>query len=673
MSIKSESQVRKKVRTFADDMKRVEQGPKSPQDKKPTATEIPSLRKTNFSMVNGQKFSSLKNKKVNESLPVANSKVISLDQPVQQPPSDKRSSLTQVPAFHEVQKQSKKPNLDYESTIITDTKDKRFRLIPSLSQALQGWFKKSLKKRADKNPVYTVPSSQSRSRVVKEATTKTGAVFTAKNDTLRIQIQNRRKKLNREKNDPSTEAGLHQSSHAKEALLPSLEAEAKLTENNTVKPFSKTDRSPLPIPQYHPEEIEANLTQPHQARVITSAPENNENITVIKNWLDVKPDRSTPPSPELATDNLNDDKSTITTPEILSEIVPSENKDFKSIFKQTKESSPANRETDTQASVTISTLPDNTSNQATKPALKNQSVWKDESSENTTTGSETEINRSNTERETPWSLPDLPSMPTPSVSETNIDERTKYVTPLTPNHPEVSEIRSKTLTRLKNSNTNTLTLAFFLAILVVTVSSYSLFAVINPLKNSKDGVSQAPTTSSVLEPVLSQSTIKPVFIEPEDLADLVSIIQKTAATGSPQTSELPVVSLLGEEISSSYLFKLLQFNTLPELRLSIKSARFVSINNQAPSLVIKYIDHTTVLGSFLVWESSLATDFAKIYNLETLPTNVFVDDVIDGYDVRVLLRNNRVVLIYGFIENEYAIISANTSDFSQIIKQINKN
>lgn len=92
--------------------------------------------------------------------------------------------------------QSKKPiraNIGYDATVITDTKSKRFKLLPAIITSMKSWFKKITANRKKKSaPKYSVPETNHRKGVIQKATSKTGTTFTADNETLKEQIRLRR-------------------------------------------------------------------------------------------------------------------------------------------------------------------------------------------------------------------------------------------------------------------------------------------------------------------------------------------------------------------------------------------------------------------------------------------------------------------------------------------------
>ena len=117
-----------------------------------------------------------------------------------------------IPSFHELQKKSdrnisvtanstarhakKTKRRDHSftstTTIITDNKKSGGSFFERVAQSLYDWgesIKRSFKKK--KRPKYTVQDTVRRKGVIQKATTKTGAMFTADNETLREQIRQR--------------------------------------------------------------------------------------------------------------------------------------------------------------------------------------------------------------------------------------------------------------------------------------------------------------------------------------------------------------------------------------------------------------------------------------------------------------------------------------------------
>lgn len=77
-------------------------------------------------------------------------------------------------------------------TIITDNKRSKQRLIPALIASIRNWFKAlSASSKQKHAPKYTVIDTKRRKGVIQRATTKTGTIFTADNETLKEDILRR--------------------------------------------------------------------------------------------------------------------------------------------------------------------------------------------------------------------------------------------------------------------------------------------------------------------------------------------------------------------------------------------------------------------------------------------------------------------------------------------------
>jgi hypothetical protein len=137
-------------------------------------------------------------------------------------------TVTKIPAFHELQKTvtdidlsdkaalSKKPSTLHTATnrevgggaIITDTRTHSFSLFRESKKSIGTWFKNRKKK---PTPRLAVADAGRRKGVIQQATTKSGTIFTADNETLRERILERNRQSNTKKPEtswsPYTEPG----------------------------------------------------------------------------------------------------------------------------------------------------------------------------------------------------------------------------------------------------------------------------------------------------------------------------------------------------------------------------------------------------------------------------------------------------------------------------------
>ena len=109
-----------------------------------------------------------------------------VSKPAPKPPTPTKPAPKPVPRVA-------KTNIGYDATIITDTKSKEFSPIASSFKSLIQWFKKLTKKKKQV-PKYTVTETSRRRGVIQQATSKSGAIFTADNESIKEQIRLRRQK-----------------------------------------------------------------------------------------------------------------------------------------------------------------------------------------------------------------------------------------------------------------------------------------------------------------------------------------------------------------------------------------------------------------------------------------------------------------------------------------------
>ena len=87
---------------------------------------------------------------------------------------------------------TQKPVATGGATIITDNKRSGQSFIPALIESIRAWFKtRSADSKQKRVPKYTVVETERRKGVIQKATTKTGTIFTADNETLKDEIRRR--------------------------------------------------------------------------------------------------------------------------------------------------------------------------------------------------------------------------------------------------------------------------------------------------------------------------------------------------------------------------------------------------------------------------------------------------------------------------------------------------
>jgi hypothetical protein len=209
-----------KIRTFAGDLKnqRNKRNPEEEPDRNQVDEKVSENKTPKTSVAVDKK-------------PIPIPKLIKLSDPLTQPKkvekkSDSPLKNTTIPAYHELQKKInkidkdskskqvktvapikvgkplikkvspekavKKNNIGYDATIITDTKKHNPDFFPTIIKAISDWVQKILTPKPKAAPKYTIADSSTRKGVIQKATTKTGSIFTADNESLKDQIRKRR-------------------------------------------------------------------------------------------------------------------------------------------------------------------------------------------------------------------------------------------------------------------------------------------------------------------------------------------------------------------------------------------------------------------------------------------------------------------------------------------------
>lgn len=87
-------------------------------------------------------------------------------------------------------------------------------------------------------------------------------------------------------------------------------------------------------------------------------------------------------------------------------------------------------------------------------------------------------------------------------------------------------------------------------------------------------------------------------------------------------------------------------------------------------LILKPEDYGIAYSGMLKWESIMANDLSGLFPKAYLSGGVFEDDVYKSKDVRVLKDNqNKIVLIYGFIDRNTLLITANEKVFESLVSK----
>lgn len=254
----------------------------------------------------------------------------------------------------------------------------------------------------------------------------------------------------------------------------------------------------------------------------------------------------------------------------------------------------------------------------------------------------------------------LPETPIPETAETEHEIVETFPSTNAPEIlpvPKSSKLPPSLSTLLNQFETNTLTVT----LVIVFVS---VIFIVRLVMFGFDSFSA--DTPAETRPLLQDTKLINIVLNESNLDQLPQLL-RTAITSAPAgVVELPIVSADSNNVSASYLFEILGFETSPSLQQSITSARFVTVNQSDPVLFITFVDKNTVLGGLLSWEETMADDMQSLYPIPNEITGEFIDETLEGVDVRILRNNDEVILVYGFISNNTLLIAPNMSDFTQI-------
>jgi hypothetical protein len=214
-------------------------------------------------------------------------------------------------------------------------------------------------------------------------------------------------------------------------------------------------------------------------------------------------------------------------------------------------------------------------------------------------------------------------------------------------------------------DTNTMTVMLLLTIIAVVAMVFiSRMLYIKYTETSPD---TAPVQIQS-EPIFSTAELVAIPLTVETLDAIPQLLARSVASSSNSLVEYIIVSSIGDEVSASYLFELLDFRTIPSLRQSLLATRFATIQHSEPAIILTFTDTDTVHGGLLAWEATMTDDLRALYAIPTEVTTAFVDETIAGKDVRVLRQNGDVVLLYSMVTRNLAIITTDSESFTHLVE-----
>ncbi len=237
--------------------------------------------------------------------------------------------------------------------------------------------------------------------------------------------------------------------------------------------------------------------------------------------------------------------------------------------------------------------------------------------------------------------------------------------------PEVKNNNDTVSSLFKQFDPNTT----IIVLLVIVVSLIAIILISRSLLNNSTQTAEpiVINLNTEIKPILNKAVAAPISITPSELGNLPTLVKNSAQNTPAGIVELALIAPDSSELAGSYIFSLLHFRTIPNLKQSLSAVRFVTLNHSQPAIVMKFVDIDTVRGGMLQWEAAMPLDMTDLYGVPYGVEPYFSDIEIAGINTRTLNHAGKVVLIYGFLDENTALITNNVEDFTQIVNQTKSN
>jgi hypothetical protein len=490
----------------------------------------------------------------------------------------KKPKPTQIPAFHEIQKQvaamdknaaeGKPVNVGLDAKIITDTKKGEFKMFPSVFSGIKSWFKQLTKRRKRKKKnEYTIPETSRRKGVIQKATSKSGSIFTDSDGKLKEQIRRRQQQEEEDKIQKENEPETTWSPYT-DVGYNLLEAEVEEPVKN-VKVEFRQKRVAVPTPEQKPVPVPEVKPVPEPI------------VEEVSEWTN---------DPEPVIEEVSE---WVAEPEVEKEALPKVEQE----------------------------LP-----QPPLPEPEQEEV-----------------------------------VPTPEI----VEEPVVPVEAPPTDTPEKNRSKQNEIEKIDTNTLAVITLLSIIGIVIVIIVSRVLFQYV-----TGNLAEQSALESKNFESVLKNSTIHSITLDTGSINQLPTMIESAVASAGKNMTEIVILDQDGKEVGPSYIFELLDLQTVPALKQSLTSVRFIASGTKEESIILKFVDETSVRGGLLYWESTMKKDLDSLYddNLGDTTNITFTDRKLASYDARTLVKDGQTILIYSILDENTAIITTSVSNFAQIVE-----
>ncbi len=226
-------------------------------------------------------------------------------------------------------------------------------------------------------------------------------------------------------------------------------------------------------------------------------------------------------------------------------------------------------------------------------------------------------------------------------------------------------MRNSGLTKVDTNTLSVVVLISIIGFIIVVIAARIIFTTLSGETNNHTEPAQTTPSPALLR----NSTLNTITLNANNLNLLPQLIDRGLGQANGEVMEIKVANSDGEEVSPSYVFGLLGLNTTPALNQSLTSIRFIGSGRGDKSILLKFTEVTAVQGGMLMWESDMAENLSSIYAFDQdLSEAGFIDRSLAGKDVRILVADGEVVLLYSIIDDNTAVITRSTANFNEIVE-----
>ena len=225
--------------------------------------------------------------------------------------------------------------------------------------------------------------------------------------------------------------------------------------------------------------------------------------------------------------------------------------------------------------------------------------------------------------------------------------------------PEVREEDAWNLDDISLKDTNTLALVLVGMVLGLGFIGFMLYSIFSGSDESTNLDTRAPIVSLYQDANLNTITLETLTFNELTTAFNASVLS-TQAGG---THEYVFLNAKQDAVPPSVLIDILRTQADDGFRNIITAVRLIRTDDGERALLLTSTDRVGALGGMLDWEDSLLADVLPILDITDVPPNAgsFVDQQVDSLDARVLIFDDRVLLLYALVNETDVLIATDSS------------